>query len=56
MVAFVYRCPNTGYLVQGVTSEETPDDGGYVAITCDLCRRIHLVNPVTGKVPGAKNE
>jgi hypothetical protein len=56
MGAFIYRCPNTGYLIQGVTSEEVPDDNGHVPITCDLCRRIHLVNPMTGEVLGAKNE
>ena len=51
MPTFIYRCPNTGYLIQGATSEEASDDGErYVPVTCDLCRRVHLVKPATGEV------
>ncbi|MGO9682617.1 MAG: hypothetical protein ACLPTZ_08525 [Beijerinckiaceae bacterium] len=57
MPTFIYRCPNTGYLVQGITSDEVSDDDEYyVATFCDLCQRLHLVNPKTGEVLGAKNE
>jgi hypothetical protein len=50
---FLYRCPNTGYRVQGFIVEETSEDSeSYHAITCIACQRVHLVNPTTGKVVG----
>ena len=50
---FLYRCPNTGYRVQGFVADETSDDPeSYEAITCIVCQRVHLVNPTTGKVVG----
>jgi hypothetical protein len=52
---FLYRCPNTGYRVQGFIAEETSEDTeSYEAITCLLCRQVHLVNPTTGKVAGER--
>jgi hypothetical protein len=50
----IYQCPTTGYRVQGWF----PDDHGrddtetYEPLTCLACRRVHLVNPKTGKVLG----
>jgi hypothetical protein len=39
--------------VQGYLPEQTSDDDGfYQAVTCLVCRRVHLVNPATGKVLG----
>jgi hypothetical protein len=29
-----------------------PDDDAYEAITCLACRKVHYVNPTTGKVLG----
>ena len=53
MPTFIYRCPNTGYLVQGATSEEVSDDGEhYVAISCDLCRRNPSCESDDGRNPG----
>ena len=53
MPTFLYRCPNTGYRVQGFVAEETSGDSeSYEAITCIVCQRVHLVNPRTGKVVG----
>jgi hypothetical protein len=51
MPPFLYRCPTTGYRVQGFIAEELPADT-YEAVACTACRRIHLVNPTTGKVLG----
>jgi hypothetical protein len=54
MPAFVYRCPNTGKLVQGWTAEdpyETPADA-YEPVRCIACVAMHMVNPKTGKVLG----
>jgi hypothetical protein len=46
------RCPNTGLRVQGWSPGELPTNGKdtYDAVTCIMCRRVHLVNPATGKV------
>jgi hypothetical protein len=52
MPTSIYQCPTTGYRVQGWF----PDFGGqdvtetYEPLTCLACRRIHHVNPQTGRV------
>jgi len=57
MGAFVFRCPNTGQLVQGWAAEEVkPGEDTYEAITCAACQAVHLINPRTGKVAGARTE
>ena len=48
---FLFRCPNTGQIVQGWTGEE-PAPNEYIAVTCDACAQVHLVNPATEKVMG----
>ncbi len=54
---FLYRCPHAGYRVQGFVAEEVPAEGDtYEPVTCIACRRVHLVNPTTGKVLGEDNE
>jgi len=50
--AFLYRCPNTGFRVQGYTFEQTSDDDAYEPVTCAACTRVHFVNPTTGKIMG----
>ena len=53
MPTFLYRCPNTGYRVQGFVAQDVSDNSqSYEAITCIVCQRVHLVNPATGKVVG----
>jgi hypothetical protein len=58
MPPFLYRCPNTGYRVQGFTAEEVSDEGAetFVTVTCIICNQLHLVNPATGKVAGIDDE
>jgi hypothetical protein len=56
MPPFLYRCPNTGYRIQGFVAEEVSDDQTYVSVTCIMCRQLHLVNPSTGKVVGEDDE
>ncbi|HXX50120.1 MAG TPA: hypothetical protein VEI98_02385 [Xanthobacteraceae bacterium] len=55
MTAFVYRCPITGFNVQGYSADPTPDDDAatYQMVTCTACARVHLVNAKTGKVAGS---
>ena len=56
MTTFLYRCPTTGYQIQGYSPEQTSDDeSSYEAITCLICKQVHLVNPTTGKVLGEDN-
>ena len=48
-----YRCPNTGLRIQALAAEEiTEGEDTYEAVTCIMCRQVHLVNPHTGKVLG----
>jgi hypothetical protein len=57
MPSFLYRCPNTGFRVQGYSPEQTADDEhSYESVTCIMCRQVHLVNPNTGKVLGEDDE
>ena len=54
MATFIYRCPATGYAIQGFVAD-APESGGdhtYRPVTCTACTRVHLVNPKTGKVAG----
>ena len=55
MPTFLYRCPNTGQTVLGVTAEDTSEDA-YEAITCLACRQSHFVNSTTGKVLGGDDD
>lgn len=52
MFVFVYRCPNTGFCVQGFTPDEIAEDDPdvYEAVLCAICKRSHLVNPSTRQV------
>lgn len=53
MTAFIFRCPATGYSVQGMAAEPDVDVDTYQSIKCPACARTHLVNPKTGKVAGS---
>jgi predicted RNA-binding Zn-ribbon protein involved in translation (DUF1610 family) len=57
MPLFLYRCPKTGFDVQGFASEDTSEDHHvYEPVTCPMCGQIHHVNPATGTVLQAKGE
>lgn len=56
MAAFLYRCPNTGFRVQGYSPDEIADNDAFEAVTCIACTRVHLVNPKTGKVIGEDDD
>jgi hypothetical protein len=51
MAPFLFRCPNTGFNVQGWIAEAVENDDGdkYEAVTCLACQQLHLVNPKSGK-------
>jgi hypothetical protein len=58
MPTFIFRCPNTGLIVQGWSAEEIPDDepDTYETITCTACGQLHLVNRGTGRVLGDERD
>jgi hypothetical protein len=50
---FLFRCPNTGYCVQGrVADDGSQDARGLETVSCHACQQVHLVNPSTGRVLG----
>jgi hypothetical protein len=50
---FLYRCPNTGFRVQGWVEDDDSEDGErYEGVICHACGWLHLVNPTTGETPG----
>jgi hypothetical protein len=56
---FLYRCPNTGFRVQGFAADDDVSEGTndvFVGITCLMCGLVHFVNPKTGKTPSESNE
>jgi hypothetical protein len=59
MAPFIFRCPNTGFRVQGLAPDDDESERAgdvYEAITCLACGRLHLVNPKTGKRVGENGE
>jgi len=58
MATVVFRCPATGFNVQGLVADEMMSDSAdyYVSIECNACTRSHLVNPANGKVLGSDSE
>jgi hypothetical protein len=57
IAAFLYRCPNTGFRVQGWVEHDESEEGGgtYESVTCHACGRLHVVNPKTGEAVGVTN-
>lgn len=51
---FLYRCPNTGLMIQGTVDEPKPS-ARYVLQQCPACSGLHLVNPQTGRTPSEDN-
>ena len=57
MAGFLYRCPNTGQLVQGWSAEDVQNsEDSYESVTCLACSRLHFVNRTTGRVLGADSK
>jgi hypothetical protein len=59
MPPFIYRCPNTGYNVQGWDPGDDKSEGAnkvFVGVTCLLCGLVHFVNPKTGKTASESRE
>jgi hypothetical protein len=57
MATFLFRCPLTGYNVQGFVAEDGDDDADtFHPFSCPACTRTHFVNPKTGKIVGSDVE
>jgi hypothetical protein len=59
MPPFIYRCPNTGFRVQGLAPDDDESESAgnvFVGVTCLACGLMHLVNPKTGKTAGEDGE
>lgn len=47
MGAFLFRCPRTGFKVQGFVADDASDrmDDATVMVSCHACGGLHFVNP-----------
>ena len=55
MPTVVFRCPLTGYNVQGHYEEPLAEPGSgrvFVSLHCTACGRTHLVDPASREVLG----
>jgi hypothetical protein len=52
----LFDCPRTGQKVQGLFAEESFNMGEprYEPVSCLACSGIHFIDPVRGKLLGAK--
>jgi hypothetical protein len=60
MPPFIFRCPNTGFRVQGFAPDDDESEGAsddtFVGVSCLACGSVHLVNPTTGKTVGENGQ
>jgi hypothetical protein len=59
MPPFIFRCPDTGFRVQGWTSDDDESEKAgvvYEVVICHACGRLHLVDRKTGKTAGEGSE
>ena len=48
---FMFRCPATGYVAQGVVPSDKPGERPrYRLVRCTACKGVHFVDPTTGEV------
>jgi hypothetical protein len=54
---FLYRCPTTHLMVQGLMEGEPSTDArGPVAVTCLACGGLHLVDPWAETPPASEED
>jgi hypothetical protein len=54
MLRFMFRCPATGYVAQGVVPKNKAGERPrYRLVRCTACRGIHFVDPTTGEAIAA---
>jgi hypothetical protein len=50
---FLFRCPTTGQIVQGISGRDDQSSDGrrfYEGVLCPACAQVHIVNPATGRL------
>jgi hypothetical protein len=52
MAAFLFTCPNTGMNVHAWATDEVVAFQYFEAVECTACKRVHLVDPRTGRIVG----
>ena len=52
MSAILFTCPATGQNVHLWVADSPAEFDHFEAVECTACRRVHLVNPKSGKVAG----
>jgi hypothetical protein len=55
-VTFIFRCPRTGFDVQGWSDGVFEASLAYETVNCTICQMVHLVDPKTGYVLGSDND
>jgi hypothetical protein len=53
MGSLIYRCPFTARNIQDWVADDGGTENEYVGLKCPACKRVHLVNALTGRVLGA---
>ena len=55
---FVFRCPNTGFNVQGWVADDSAEGKAdvYESVARTIYTQVHLVSPRTGKVLGTNED
>ena len=59
MATVIYKCPNTGMRIQRWFEDDVTaecDEQTFISTECPLCTRVHLVNPISGKVAGGDDD
>jgi hypothetical protein len=52
----LFDCPQTGQKVQGLLAEQVsgPGEARYEPVSCLACSGVHFIDPVNGRVLGAR--
>jgi hypothetical protein len=58
MPPFIFRCPTTGWNVQGWLADDVSADDReiYEPVRCNACDGMHFINPTTRRVLGSDDE
>ena len=56
MATFLFRCPTTGFQVQGWSDDDLAAGGSHTTVTCLACGQLHVVNAKTAPAPGDSPE
>jgi ribosomal protein L34E len=51
----IFRCPQTGMLVQTLLHTQKDEARTYEAVTCPACTRLHFIDTSTGKPLASDN-